>query len=185
MPDFRPSDEVPELRRGILAARNNYRIAQVALKRYVSAQERDLESLALYGGAFFVFARAAIEALRSSDSRDDPSLSPINTEYFEAHIKNSSVFRVVKTERDLVAHGNDSWAIHPFKPMGLLERSIKENDGEWYEGVFNEGWLFDPFKGEPVNEVMAKCLRQIGHWLDDVDIIHARHWRPSEPPTEL
>ena len=105
-------------------------------------------------GLFFVFARAAIEALRSSDSRDDPSLSLINTEYFEAHIKNSSVLRVVKTERDLMAHGNGSWAIHPFK-------------------------------GEPVEEVMEKCLRQIGQWLDDVDIIHARQWRPSEPPTEL
>ncbi|KCZ59447.1 hypothetical protein [Hyphomonas chukchiensis] len=183
MSDFPSTDEVPELRRGILAARNNYRIAQVALNRYVSSEDRDLESLALYGGAFFVFARAAIEALRSSDSRDDPSLTPINREYFETHIKNSDVFRVVKTERNLIAHGDDSWAIHPFKPMGLILRAIEENKGDWYEAVFNDGWLFDPFKGQPIDEVMAECIRQIGQWLDEIDIAHGQAWKPSELPS--
>lgn len=180
MSDFRLSDEVPELRRGILAARNNYRIAQISLERYFNTNPKDLESLALYGGAFFVFARAAMDALRFSDAAIDPSLKPIVKKYFEEKIRHSKVFQVVKTERDLIAHGNDSWAIHPFKPLGLLQRSLKENNEEWYQAVFDEGWMFPPFKGEPIGSVMNMCLRQIGSWLDEIDAIHSQHWMPPE-----
>lgn len=179
------ADSVPELRRGILAARNNYRIATVALQRYSVAEKRDLESLALYGGAFFVFARASLDALRFSDARDDKTLIPIQTEYFETRIKDTDVFRVIKIERDLIAHGNDSWAIHPFKPLGLVDRAIQENEGDWYGIVFENAWPFSPFKGEKIVDVMAKCLRQIGAWLDEIDTLHANEWMPPTSPDEL
>lgn len=179
------SDFVPELRRGILAARNNYRIAMVALQRYSASDKRDLESLTLYGGAFFVFARASLDALRFSDARDDPSLSAIQSEYFENRIKSTDVFRVIKMERDLIAHGNDSWAIHAFKPLGLVDRAIQENDGQWMGVVFDDSWPFSPFKGEPVLDVMEKCLREIGTWLDEIDTLHANEWMPTIAPDQF
>lgn len=177
-------DAVPELRRGILAARNNYRISIVALARYSSCERRDLESLTLYGGAFFAFARASLDALRSSDARDDPSLNSVQAEYFKQHIQHSDVFRVIRMERDLIAHGNDSWAIHPFRPLGLIERAIQENQGDWYGVVYQDTWPFAPFKGEPIIEVMQRCLHQIGFWLDEIDNRHALQWQPVTIPDQ-
>lgn len=124
-----------------------------------------------------MFLRSAIYALKFSDGRDDPLLREIAAAYFQDTIKVSDVFKTIEDERNNLAHGNDSYAIHPSKPLGLLERADKDYGIDWADVVFEETWPFPPFKGQPISVVINACWRQVSDWLDEVDIRHERAWR--------
>ncbi|WP_323761599.1 hypothetical protein [Maricaulis sp.] len=161
-----------EKRRGIPAARAYCGSAKYALCRYrelATSDDQDQTALMLYYGAFFVFARGSIEALRNSDGATDVILNTNQLAYFRATIEPDPIYDLLKKERDRVAHGEDSWAAHPYKPIAMLERH-SASGYPWGDVVFNAPrWPEAPFEGQPVIEVLVAVWNQIRIWLDDLD----------------
>lgn len=147
----------------------------MAAQRFLESDKEDQDSLMLYGGAFFTFLRSAIYALKYSDGRDDPTLADISDRYFREKIQPSDVYKTIEAERNNIAHGNDSYAMNPFKPIGLLDRASSLNI-DWYDIVFEDTWPFPPFKGHQISEVLNICWRQVSNWLDAIDAEHERAW---------
>lgn len=159
-------------RRGVPSARKNLAVSKLALSRYSGSDEDWPEDRMLYGGAFFVFLRASLYALKNSDAKEDPSLLPFVEDAWEARIKPSDVFKAIHDERCFVAHGDDGWAIHPSLPITLLNRAADEGI-DCFDIVFAQEWHFEPFKGMAVIEVMDNCWRQVSAWIDAIDAAHA------------
>ena len=169
-------EEEPQYRRGLIASRKNLWIARLAAQRFLACDEKDHDSQMLYGGAFFTFLRSALYALKYSDGQHDTILRDLSDSFFQQKIKSSDVYKTIEAERNGIAHGNDSYAIHPSKPLGLLDRAYAEFQIEWDEIVFEEAWPFPPFKGQPISEVMNTCWRQVSNWLDEIDVAHETAW---------
>ena len=161
-------------RRGIPAARANLWVARIAAGRYVEVKVQDQPNqydLMLYYGAFFIFTRSALEALRSSDAKHSEGLSELQAEYFRDNIRGSAVFNVLCDERHRIGHGDDAWAQHPMKSLGMVNRFIAAGH-DWSEAVFSDDcWPEEPFKGQTIEVVMDKIWRSVSSWLDAIDAL--------------
>ena len=166
-----------EYRRGLIASRKNLWIARIAAERFLRCASDDHDGLLLYGGSFFVFLRSALFALKESDGRDDARLKTISDTYFNTHIKPSDVYKAINAERQGIAHGNDSYALHPFKPQGLLDRADVQYGIAWDEIVFEDTWPFPPLRGQAVSDVINIFWRQVSNWLDEIDILDEQDWK--------
>jgi hypothetical protein len=161
------------LRRGIPAARTNLWVARIAAEKYLaekSVEKPDPYRLMLYYGAFFLFVRSALEALKKSDGKLSPSLSAIQEEYFAKNIKGDGIFRLLMEERNKVGHGDDAWAAHPFKPLSMLIR-FEAAGHDWSDGVFADIWPEEPFKGQSIEDVLNQVWRRVSNWLDAIDAL--------------
>ena len=79
-----------------------------------------------------------------------------------------AVFEVLRDERNLIGHGEDLWAFHPMKPMGVIDRFL--NAGyDWSAAVFDQIWPDGPFRGQSIEQVMETVWRTVSNWLDEID----------------
>ncbi len=163
-----------EHRRGTPSARTHLQVASLALQRYANAQERELYDKMLYYGAFFVFVRSALQALEKSDAKHDELLMGIQKRIFEKKIEPSEIYKTLIDERHVVAHGDDSWAANPFVPLSMLDRFLEA--GSAWDAAFDDVWPDDPFKGQPILDVLNAIRRQVSDWLDEVDSEHEKAW---------
>lgn len=165
-----PGEEY-EHRRGIPAARSNLWVARTAAAKYLREKAEDdpnPHDLMLYYGAFFLFARSALYALESSDEKLSPELNRTQKEYFQNHIANDPIFKMLKGERDRIGHGDDSWGLHPMMTLGMIDRFV-EAGHNWSLVLFDEIWPDEPFSGEKIDVVMNKVWRSVSNWLDGID----------------
>lgn len=172
-------NEETKHRRGIPAARANLWVARMAAARYLKARDEDPSDpyeMMLYYGSFFMFARSSLDALRSSDARDNNGLNDLQEKYFLEHISGDPVFDLLKSERDRIGHGDDAWACHPLKSMGMLNRFIDAGH-DWSDAVFDEFWPDEPFKGRSIETVMNDIWRKVSDWLDAIDALDEQRHR--------
>ena len=161
-------------RRGITSARTHLQVTSLALQRYANAQEKELYAKMLYYGAFFVFVRSALQALEKSDAKHDELLMEIQKRIFVEKIKPSEIYKSLIGERHLVGHGEDSWAANPFMPLSMIDRFLAA--GSDWDAAFDDVWPDDPFKGQPILDVLNTIWRQVSNWLDEVDSEHEKAW---------
>lgn len=160
-----------EHRRGIPAARSNLWVARIAADRYLGEKAEDDPNrhyLMLYYGAFFLFARSALYALGSSDGKLSPELNRTQNEYFQNHILNDPIFKMLTVERNRIGHGDDSWGLHPMMTLGMIDRFV-EAGHDWSVAIFDDVWPDEPFRGENIGVVMNRVWSCVSNWLDRID----------------
>lgn len=161
------------------AARFNLSVAKEAFARLENVSFDDPAPWYLYFSSTLLFARAAIDALREGDGKRNRLIAEEWKTLFHAEVKTHSIFlEVLDGERDLLSHGKIGIAIHPHWPIDTVER----HGG--LEAIFLDGpptWPDGTFKGNTVDVMLEKALRQVGAWIDTVGVRAQQRAGPYVP----
>ncbi len=171
---------------GLDASRTYLQSARMAGNRYIASYDKatpDRTELMLYYSAFFVLAKASVEAIGKSDARSHAKLADIQAQYFQTVIRSDPVFALLIDERNRVSHGDDSWAAHPHYPMSMLER-FEDAGYDWHEVVFNNFWPEAPFKGAQISDVMSAVCAKILEWQETIQAIVEEEFYSREKSVE-